>query len=183
MKKVLLITLLLILFQIKGYSQLVVTDPAATGLLGISNSTLSAMEAMNTKIQKAMEQAEWAKNLKSMKQMYILIETTICTYKNVSVLMTASGGTSNCLLSFHYNMQLINLNAALDMFSLIITNGMSMSSGDRLQVMSQALDKFHKAHNEMASMQTMLERQASLQSSNVKLSQDMKSAYSSKIKF
>jgi len=119
-------------------------------------ATTARMEAENLELKQALQLATWANNLITVQKLINLIENIICFSSNLNVKMGLN--SSNCLYQFHWNMQIVKLNCAIDQLSLTIANGIQMTTGERLSGIDRAVRQFHEAQSGLQNLNGMLDR-------------------------
>jgi len=172
MKKLkIIIAAILFCIALPAVPQFEVTAPDLDAQMVVSNLSLQRLNATSTtqsasigfmkqaqeKIDKIMESAGWAQSLKSMAKLAFLIENTICTYKNLNFWMNKAGGHSSCIMSFRYQMIMLNIQQAIDLVNLALRDGFRMANEGRLATLNTSSEKFEKANVEASKMQAGLQ--------------------------
>jgi hypothetical protein len=117
-----------------------------TAQLTTMGKTLVELKQMEEKLQKALAEIEWAKNLKTVKTIYSMVETIVCTYQDLQVLGLKSGSFGNCIFSFKYQFAMLKLQAAVDMLTVLLTSGRTLTGGERMESLDNAINQFGEAH-------------------------------------
>lgn len=168
--KLFLLVFISIYFVSSTDSQFIVESPGMEAQMGIENATLSeiagsntesasavtTMQALQQRVEALMTEAQWAKDLKTVTQLAVLIENTICTYKNLSFWMTKSGGINGCIISFRYQIYMLNIQQAIDLVNLALMEGFRLTHEGRLESLSKSINAFQQAHLGFSSLQNSL---------------------------
>ena len=119
-------------------------------------ATQTRMEVAQIALENMMKVGDWADKLVTVQRLISLIENTICFSSNLNV--KVGYYSSNCIYQFHWNMQLVRLNCAVDQLSLIIANGIQMTTGERLAGVDRAVQDFHLAQSGLQNLNSVLDR-------------------------
>ena len=140
-----------------------VEQKAQSKIMNVLSEAMVSMEETEAKYKKAMETADWAKNLKTAKKLYNLIESVYCTYQNLQVMGMRSGQFGNCAFSFRYQMATVKLQSAIDFMSIVLSNGKSMSAGERMKTLNDVMNSFNEANMAFASLTAQLQTLQNIQ--------------------
>lgn len=131
---------------------------AQTGIITSMNTTMTWLEKADRNFKKAMEEAEWVRNLQTAKKLYTLIQSITCTYKDINVLVIKHGVYKDCFFQFEYDYALLQLQSSIDMMSVLLANGRSMTADGRLGSLDNIIDKFGDANKSLSSITNNLQR-------------------------
>jgi len=147
----------------KAVPQLVTNPVLETSAISMTaaqqsmNSTIIAMEAQQKLVAEAMKKASWARNLQTVQRLINLMESIICTSKDITVRL--SYFESNCIYDFNFEMNVVKISMASDFVSLVISEGVSMDTSGRLQTINNAINKYEEAQRNLANLNGFLDQQ------------------------
>lgn len=121
------------------------------------NATITAMEAQQKVVAEAMKKASWARNLQTVQRLINIMESIICTSKNINVRL--SYFDHNCIYDFGFEMNIVKISMASDFVSLVITEGVSMDTSGRLASINNAINKYEEAQRSLANLNGFLDQQ------------------------
>lgn len=144
-----------------GQAAVVVDVGANAQLTGIQSqmSLLNSMEATKTNLEVASKSAQFVSNIKTAYQLLKLLESTICTYKDLNILKESTKSNRFCHFQFAYNVYMVDLSLAMDLINTAISGATIMSQGERSQSFTSALDKFKRGNQGLADIQSALNSQ------------------------
>lgn len=119
-------------------------------------ATQARMELEANELKRLMTLATWANNLVTVQRLINMIENTICFSGNLNAKVGFYSG--NCLYQFNWNMQLVRMNCAIDQLSLVIANGIEMTTGERLAGIDRAVQQFHQAQTGLQNLSGVIDR-------------------------
>jgi hypothetical protein len=157
--------LLLLAFSVslRSFGQLVVSAPVlevsafnANGLQSSMNATLLALETEQKIFQEAMKKASWARNLQTTQRLLTLVESVVCTSKNINVRLAYFD--RNCLYDLSLETSILKVSMAADFLAIIMTEGISLTTGERMDNIRNAVNAFQEAQKDLGSLNSALDK-------------------------
>mgnify|MGYP001384167579 CR=1 FL=1 len=160
------LSIFLFFLSLYGYAQVVIPPIVSVPILekeavvqtssfNSMNAALAALKTSEEQVRTVMKTATWARDLSSVRKLVGLIENTICLTQNLNARLNAFGG--NCLYQFRFDIELINIGFAADQIGLVISNGVEMTTGDRLAAIDRAVAKYHQAQIGLSNLNGLLQ--------------------------
>jgi hypothetical protein len=132
-----------------------VFDPTAAGHLVTLGTTLNELHNIQRDVQEAMKDVQWLKDLKSVRDLLVVMESTVCTYQSLKVLLGQRNVVyTGCLSNFRLTMTTIRLNAAIDQATSMLSS--SMTQGERLAALHHAMTDFSSAQEDFVAMKRQI---------------------------
>lgn len=163
MKKVIVCIGLLTAFTTNEIVKAQVVDVAANTQLAALNATQSSALAEQVqngviltqlldyqeKIADALKKVTWLKNIKTIQQLDRILDLTICNNANLRFYLKFAN-KHNCFTALDFEMTLVNLDASLDGIYLVLNAGLSMSAGERLNSLNDAIVLLERSQRDIA---------------------------------
>lgn len=147
-----LLAILLLTITINGISQ---TDPNTYGILVNSGLTLDEIRNMETtmdeikstskELKEAQEAVSFIQNLKSVQRTIKVLDNIVCNSKLLQMYLGFSTLYNSCMGKIDVQLTLVDLQSSMDLINLVITSGLTMSQGERIQSWNDALDRLEEA--------------------------------------
>lgn len=120
---------------------------------------IEAVENIQTKAKLALENATWAKALKSTTDFITLTENTVCALHDfyefdIPNIYVSSG----CLSNFGIDTSLLKMQNAYESFYMALTSGIAMTVKERLETLKNARDDFQDAIEEIETQTKQLKK-------------------------
>jgi hypothetical protein len=131
-----------------------------TGIVMTMNSVIQQLEAAESEFKKSMQRATWMRNLNSARRLLFMVENLVCTSKDINVKIGLADAHSSCIINYKFDISIAKLEMSADYLSILLTDGVSMTQAERMQVMSTTQVKFEEAQNEFLNINNMLDGQA-----------------------
>ena len=123
---------------------------AATAMQGV----MTALESADNEYKTMMKKATWMRNLQTAQRLIVLVENVVCTTRDINARL---GLVSNsCIYRFNYDVSVMKISMAADYLSIIMTDGVSMTSGERMTTLDQAIKAFEHAQKELIKLNYQL---------------------------
>lgn len=135
------------------------------------NATLLSIETDQKLINEAMKKVTWAKNLQTAQRLIVLLENVTCTARNLQVKMAYV--SNNCLWDYQFEMQIVKISMAADYLGIVLSGASILSTGERMEGINNAIDKFEAAQSGLGSLSTLVNRQIRRQAQADKASRDI----------
>jgi len=193
MKKLFLITLILLFTGVKSFSQFIVEDPAnlaqniqTTVEVFNLGQTMNKLREIQDKIEKIKESVNWLKTTASVIQLIRLIEETICILRDLDLSLAIAldlGITQSCLEGFEYKVSITKLLLAIDQINSVLSEGTKMDQAQRWQIISIVLDNFTQSQLNFAAINKNIKKQIYAKQLEDKIENDKKNYTQSLIKY
>jgi hypothetical protein len=131
-----------------------------TGIVMTMNSVIQQLEAAESKYKDAMKKATWMRNLNSARRLLFMVENLVCTSKDINIKIGLADAHSSCILNYKFDISIAKLEMTADYLGILLTDGISMTQGERMQVMSTTQVKFEEAQDEFLKISNELDAQA-----------------------
>lgn len=130
-----------------------------TGIVMTMNSVIQQLEATETRYKDAMKKATWMRNLNSARRLLFMVENLVCTTKDINIKIGLADAHSSCILNYKFDIAIAKLEMSADYLGILLTDGVSMTQAERMQVMSTTQAKFEEAQDEFVKINNALDSQ------------------------
>lgn len=183
--KIFLVVSMFLLLCSAAVGQEIVSAPVVETELGNTNATLTtqvsiqstmssvmaSMEEAERRFKAAMEDSKWMQNMGACRRLVTMVETLICTSKDLNAKMTIAG--NSCLYSFKYDMMLVKIQMSSDYLGIILSS-VSMSVAERAQTFKDATESFEQSQNMIIEMNNSLDYDIKVAALRQKVIKEMK---------
>jgi hypothetical protein len=168
--KVIIVCISLLVIAFRADAQAVVSAPvleniAATtgfaverqsGFLATMTGVVQALEKAEHEFREAMKKATWLRDLQSARRLLYMIENLVCTSKDISVNIGYADAHSSCIVQYKFDISVAKIQMSADYLGILLTDGISMSPAERMQVMAITQAKYEEANDEFVKIQREL---------------------------
>lgn len=103
-----------------------------------------------------MKKATWLRDLQSARRLLYMIENLVCTSKDISVNIGYADAHSSCIVQYKFDISVAKIQMSADYLGILLTDGISMSPAERMQVMAITQAKYEEANDEFVKIQREL---------------------------
>jgi len=162
--------LILLIIFIAGYSYgqiptvisipiLESTTAQQIGIIVTMSGVIQDLEKAESDFREAMKRVTWICDLQSAKRLLFMVDNLVCTSKSLVVLVGYADRNSSCLINYWFEISLAKISLSADYLGILLTDGVSMSIGDRMQTMNLAQEQFQQANEEFLRLKDGIEAQ------------------------
>jgi len=123
------------------------------------SGVIQSLEEAESKFKAAMEKATWMRSLNSARRLVFMVENLVCTTKDINVKIGLADSHSSCLINYKFDISVAKLEMCVEYLGILLTDGVSMTNAERMDVMSTTQEKFEESQDEFVKLNRELDVQ------------------------
>lgn len=118
------------------------------------SGVVASLEAADNEYKKMLKKATWVRNLQTAQRLIMLVENVVCTTRDLNLRLQFI--QNSCIYQFHFDISVVKISMAADYLGIIMTDGVSMTAGERMASIDQAIKAFETAQYELSKLNYQL---------------------------
>lgn len=127
-----------------------------SAIISTMNGVVTALEKADREYKEAMQKATWLRNLQTAARILHMVENLVCTSKNLTIRMNSIGHGS-CLMTYRFDMSIIQVQQSADYLGIILTAGVTMTAAERMKSLDDVINAFQEAQEMMVRLNRSLD--------------------------